>query len=111
MKDYKKEDVIDANKFYYNQISPEELEPKEKILLEALISKILELRKEEGLKPEDNIHIRLTCDNVIEYIMYKYMERIKAETHASHMEYFDDYFDRYDLIGHSTGIKIYKMPV
>ena len=78
-------------------------------LARELISKVQQMRKAENFEMMDNINIYLNCDEDVRAAVEKHMEYIKSETLAQNLEFCDAEFDKYDLNGHKSGIKVYKI--
>nr|WP_199229086.1 isoleucine--tRNA ligase [Sporanaerobacter acetigenes] len=74
------------------------------------ISKIQQMRKNNGYEMLDNINIYYDGDKDIEAAINFYREYIMKETLAVSIEKVnDDSFERQDLNGHETGIKLRKV--
>ena len=78
-------------------------------LARELISKVQQMRKAENFEMMDNINIYLNCDDDVRAAVEKHMDYIKSETLAQNLEFCDAEFDKYDLNGHKSGIKVYKI--
>ncbi len=78
-------------------------------LARELISKVQQMRKAENFEMMDNINIYLNCDEDVRAAVEKHMDYIKSETLAQNLEFCDAEFDKYDLNGHKSGIKVYKI--
>ncbi|MCR4710049.1 MAG: isoleucine--tRNA ligase, partial [Clostridiales bacterium] len=76
-------------------------------LARELISKVQQMRKAENFEMMDNINIYVNCDEDVKTAVEKHMDYIKSETLAVALEFCDGEFDKYDLNGHKTGIKVY----
>ena len=78
-------------------------------LARELISKVQQMRKAENFEMMDNINIYLNCDEDVRAAVEKHMDYIKSETLAQNLEFCDAELDQYDLNGHKSGIKVYKI--
>nr|MCR4710296.1 isoleucine--tRNA ligase [Clostridiales bacterium] len=78
-------------------------------LARELISKVQQMRKAENFEMMDNINIYLNCDDEVRAAVEKHMDYIKSETLAQNLEFCDAELDKYDLNGHKSGIKVYKI--
>jgi isoleucyl-tRNA synthetase len=67
------------------------------------------MRKAENFEMMDNINIYLNCDDDVRAAVEKHMDYIKSETLAQNLEFCDAELDQYDLNGHKSGIKVYKI--
>ena len=67
------------------------------------------MRKAENFEMMDNINIYVNCDEDVKTAVEKHMDYIKSETLAVALEFCGGEFDKYDLNGHKTGIKVYKI--
>ena len=74
------------------------------------ISKVQQMRKNNGYEMMDNIEIRFDGDDVISSAMDIHKEYIMKETLAVSMEKVsDDTFEKHNLNGHETGIKLERV--
>lgn len=74
------------------------------------ISKVQQIRKNNGYEVLDNINIYYDGDDEIAKAVSLYEDYIKEETLAKSIERVeDDSFEKYDLNGHITGIKLEKI--
>ncbi len=74
------------------------------------ISKVQQMRKNNGYEMLDNINIYYDGDKDIEEAINIYREYIMKETLAVSIEKVnDDSFEKQDLNGHETGIKLEKV--
>src|SRR5690606_13700382 len=74
------------------------------------ISKVQQMRKNNGYDVLDNINIYYDGSDEIEEAVKLYEDFIREETLAKSIERVeDDSFERYDLNGHMTGIKLEKI--
>ncbi len=78
-------------------------------LARELISKVQQMRKAENFEMMDNINIYVNCDVDVKAAVEKHMDYIKSETLAAELEFCDAEMDKYDLNGHKTGIKVYRI--
>ena len=78
-------------------------------LARELISKVQQMRKAEDFEMMDNINIYVDCDEDVKAAVEKHMDYIKSETLAVDLEFCDAEMDKYDLNGHKTGIKVYRI--
>lgn len=78
-------------------------------LARELISKVQQMRKAEDFEMMDNINIYVNCDDEVRSAVEKHMDYIKSETLAQNLEFCDAELDKYDLNGHKSGIKVYKI--
>ena len=73
------------------------------------ISKVQQMRKNNGYEVLDNIKIYYDGSDEIEAAVFEYEDFIKSETLALTIERVsDDTFEKQDLNGHETGIKLEK---
>lgn len=74
------------------------------------ISKVQQMRKNNGYEMLDNINIYYNGDNEIEKAVEEYKDYIMKETLAlSIKKVEEDLFEKQDLNGHKTGIKLEKV--
>jgi isoleucyl-tRNA synthetase len=74
------------------------------------ISKVQQMRKNNGYEVLDNINIYYSGDDEIREAVELFEDFIKEETLAVSIEKVDeDYFEKQDLNGHMTGIKLEKV--
>ncbi|MCG4565668.1 isoleucine--tRNA ligase [Anaerosalibacter bizertensis] len=74
------------------------------------ISKVQQMRKNNGYEMLDNINIYYNGDNEIEKAVEEYKDYIMKETLALSIEKVkEDSFEKQDLNGHETGIKLEKV--
>ena len=78
-------------------------------LSRELISKVQQMRKAENFEMMDNINIYVNCDDAVKAAVDKHMDYIKSETLALALEYSAEEYDKYDLNGHKTGIKVLRV--
>ncbi len=78
-------------------------------LARELISKVQQMRKAEDFEMMDNINIYVNADDDVKAAVEKHMDYIKSETLAKALEFCDAELDGYDLNGHKTGIKVYRI--
>lgn len=78
-------------------------------LARELISKVQQMRKAEDFEMMDNINIYVNADEEVKAAVEKHMDYIKSETLAVDLEFCDAEMDVYDLNGHKTGIKVYRI--
>ena len=78
-------------------------------LARELISKVQQMRKAEDFEMMDNIDIFVNCDEDVRAAAEKHMDYIKSETLAKNLVFTEDEYDKYDLNGHKTGIKVVRV--
>lgn len=73
------------------------------------VSKVQQMRKNNGYEVLDKIKIYFNADEEISNAVKVFEEYIKTETLAESIEKVDGDFEKYDLNGHETGIKLERL--
>ncbi|MFW6306720.1 MAG: isoleucine--tRNA ligase [Bacillota bacterium] len=73
------------------------------------VSKVQQIRKNNGYEVMDNINIYYNADEEITHAVEAFEDYIKKETLALNIEEKEEDFETYDLNDHETGIKLEKV--